>query len=178
MSSHEPGGGFLLVASPELLDPNFRRTVVLIVTHDTEGAFGLVLNRPLQRSLGELLESDNDRAGRVPLLQGGPVQTDMVQFVSSREDAGRAVVPGVAVGASLEDAAAGDEGQLRAFVGYAGWSGGQLEQETEEGSWIVAPAEARHVFAIPSDDLWVRVLKDLGGAYAWMALVDGRPSEN
>lgn len=165
------------MASPGLLDPNFRRSVVLIVNHDAEGAFGLVLNRPLDRSLGDLLEGATGTTAAVPLLQGGPVQTDMVQFVSSCEGCGKVVVPGVAVGAGLDDLLEFG-GQLRAYVGYAGWGGGQLERETEEGSWIVAPAAARHVFEVPSDKLWATVLHDLGGEYAWMALDAGRPSDN
>lgn len=169
--------GFLLVASPALLDPNFKRTVVLVVTHDAEGAFGLVLNRPLHRCLAEVLEDEDPRAEQVELFQGGPVQTDMVQFVSSCESCGRAVLPGVAVGAGLEDVP-DQEAQLRAYVGYSGWGPGQLERETEEGSWIVAPAEARHVFEVASDQLWATVLRELGGEYAWMALDGGRPSDN
>lgn len=180
MSSSPGHAGFLLLASPALEDPNFRRSVVLIIDHDAEGAFGLVLNRPLERTLGEVLETDEPLVGDVPLHSGGPVQTDMVQFVSSRGGSGRAVVPGVMAGASLEDlaAAAAQGASVRAYAGYAGWGGGQLEHETEEGSWIVAPAAARHVFDVSARELWSTVLRELGGHYAWLALDDGEPEDN
>ncbi|RKY21918.1 MAG: YqgE/AlgH family protein [Planctomycetota bacterium] len=174
-------GGFLLVASPDLLDPNFRRTVALIVSHDEEGAFGLVLNRPLERNLADVTDDAHPRAEGVPLMQGGPVDLGRLQLMSSCSECGHAVLPGVTVGVSLEDL---DEHEqecriaVNAYVGYAGWGPGQLERETEEGSWIVAPAEARHVFDVPAEQLWATVLRELGGGYAWMALDGGKPSNN
>ena len=127
-----------------------------------------------------MLEADEPLAREVPLLSGGPVQTDMVQFVASDAPSGRQILPGVTVGASLEDlaGAVAAGATVRAYAGYAGWGGGQLERETEEGSWIIAPAEARHVFQVPSDQLWATVLRDLGGHYAWMALDEGSPQDN
>lgn len=180
MATHKAGGGFLLVASPELLDPNFRQTVVLIVAHDGEGSFGLVLNRPLEQRLGEVLPDGDPRAADVVLFEGGPVKTDMVQFVTARGDLGRAVVPGVRVGAGLDELLdlEVEPEEIHAYVGYAGWGGGQLERETEEGSWIIAPARAEHVFEVPADRLWVSVLRELGGEYAWMALKGGRAVDN
>lgn len=180
MTVHKAGGGFLLVASPELLDPNFRQTVVLIVAHDADGSFGLVLNRPLEQRLVDVLPEVDPRGAEVPLLEGGPVKTDMVQFVTTRGDVGRAVVPGVRVGAGLDELIELEVEceQIHAYVGYAGWGEGQLERETEEGSWIVAPARAEHVFEVPADRLWASVLRELGGEYAWMALKGGRPADN
>ncbi len=174
------GPGFLLVASPDLVDPNFAKTVVLMVEHDADGAFGLVLNRPLEHRLADVLEEVDPRWADVALHQGGPVQTNMLQFVCREAGAGKPVVRDVVVGAGLEDLP--EEGvdarDVRAFAGYAGWGGGQLERETKEGSWIVRPAEARHVFGIPADRLWSTVLRELGGQYAWMSLSDGDPTQN
>lgn len=184
MGSAAVDQGFLVVAGPDLADPNFRRTVVLMISHDRHGAFGLILNRPLQRMLADVLEPNADDvpglAAQVPLYQGGPVSTDMVQFVSRAEQCGRIVVPGVAVGADLDElsCASASELPLHAYAGYAGWGAGQLERETEEGSWIVAPAAARHVFEIDHGELWATVLRELGGSYAWMALDDGKPGDN
>ncbi|MHC4846162.1 MAG: YqgE/AlgH family protein, partial [Planctomycetota bacterium] len=93
--------GCLLVASPELQDPNFARTVVLIINHDDEGSFGLVLNRPLGRTLAEVLPDLAPDATEVPVLQGGPVQTEMLQLVSRTEETGRVIVPNLSVGAPL-----------------------------------------------------------------------------
>jgi len=180
MSNPILGQGCLLVASPELLDPNFQRTVVFVIGHDGEGTFGLVLNRPVQATLADVLESPGEGAARVKVLRGGPVQPEMLQFLSRGGGPGRALLPDVGVGgdldALLEHARGGAE--VRAYAGYAGWGAGQLERETREGSWIVAPASAEHVFDVPSEKLWAQVLRGLGGRYAWMALDSGDPGSN
>jgi putative transcriptional regulator len=178
LSSIRPG--FLLVAHPELRDPNFDRAVVLMVSHDAEGAFGLVLNRPLDRPLSQLLDDVPPGWGEVLVLRGGPVETGVVQFLSGQEGLGRPVVSGVEVGADMEQlVAARPQGEgVRAFAGYSGWGSGQLESETREGTWIVTPAEPRHIFEIPADELWATVLRDEGGQYAWMTLTGGDPSQN
>jgi len=172
--------GCLLVASPGLLDPNFARAVVMVITHDGEGSFGLVLNRPLGHTLVDVLPDVVAAAARIPVLQGGPVQTDMLQFVCRSESSGRVLLPGLAVGAALNELLeahpAGDG--VRAYLGYAGWGAGQLEHETAEGSWIVAPARVEHVFDVPADQLWATVLRELGGRYAWMAFGSGNPGDN
>lgn len=172
--------GFLLVASPDLRDPNFERSVVLVVQHDEQGAYGLVLNRPLERPLSQVLDSVGPRWAHVPLHVGGPVQTNLLQFVVAGDAPGRPLAPGLCVGAGLEDLeqSQADPRGVRAFLGYAGWGGGQLERETSEGSWIVRPAHARHVFDIPTGRLWSTVLRELGGGYAWMSLAGGDPEEN
>lgn len=173
------GQGCLLVASPELLDPNFARSVVFVIAHDASGSFGLVLNRPLDLTLDAVLEAPGDGAERVPVLRGGPVQPEVLQFLSAGA-AGRELLPGVAVGGALDEllglARAGTA--VHAYSGYAGWGGGQLEDETREGSWIVAPASAAHVFRTPAGELWARVLRGLGGRYAWLALEGGDPGAN
>ena len=86
----------------------------------------------------------------------------------------------LAVGADLADlSCATSAGQpVRAYAGYAGWGAGQLQRETREGSWIIAPAQARHVFQVPHAQLWATVLRGLGGSYAWMALDDAPPGDN
>ena len=180
MPDRTVGCGCLLVASPALLDPNFARCVVLVISHDDEGSFGLVLNRPLEQKLSELLPDVQAAAATIPVLQGGPVQTDVLQFVSQDTRAGRPVVEGVSVGASLAELLkeCAEGRSARAFLGHAGWGPRQLEHETADGSWIVAPARAAHVFEIPADQLWARVLRELGGRYAWMAFEAGDPGNN
>ena len=172
--------GCLLVASPELVDPNFARTVVLIIHHDEDGSFGLVLNRPLGQTLAEVLPDLAPAATEVPVLQGGPVQTEMLQLVSRSEVAGRVIVPSLSVGATLGDLldSPSERQDMRAYLGYAGWGAKQLEDETAAGGWIVAPARAGHVFDVPPEQLWITVLRELGGPYAWMALGAGDPGDN
>lgn len=173
------GQGCLLVASPELLDPNFVRSVVFVIAHDAGGSFGLVLNRPLDVTLDAVLEAPGAGAERVPVLRGGPVQPEVLQFLSAGS-AGRELLAGVSVGGPLEallELARGGAA-VRAYSGYAGWGGGQLEEELRDGSWIVAPARAAHVFETPAAELWARVLRGLGGRYAWLALDGGDPGSN
>jgi putative transcriptional regulator len=171
--------GFLLVASPELQDPNFARTVVLTITHDGEGSFGLVLNRPLTQTLGDVLPDVDERAASVRIYQGGPVQTEVLQVLSG-SGPGRAIAPGIYLGVELEAMLDldSDGHQLCGYMGYAGWGFEQLERETSEGSWIIAPARAAHVFDIPADQLWVEVLRELGGQYRWLTFEDGDPGMN
>jgi len=180
MATPTLGQGCLLVASPELLDPNFARTVVFVISHDGEGSFGLVLNRPLDVTLDDVLESPGEGAAQVPVLRGGPVQPEVLQFLSRDGSVGRALLPGVAVGGDLDELLghAREGGRVRAFAGYAGWGGGQLERETAEGSWIIAPARPEHLFDVPAAQLWVQVLRELGGRYAWLALDGGDPGSN
>ncbi len=177
--SSTPGEGFLLVASPDLLDPNFHRSVVLILSHDDQGSFGLVLNRPTDRRLGDVLPDVDPRGADVPLLQGGPVQREVVQFVGRDPGPGRRILEGVTV-AGLEDLLdASDAGSgIHAYAGYAGWGEGQLEREVSEGSWVLGRGDSRYVFDVPADRLWPEVLRDLGGHYGWMAIQDGDPGAN
>ena len=94
MSTPTLGQGCLLVASPELLDPNFARTVVFVISHDGDGSFGLVLNRPLDVTLDDVLESPGEGAAHVPVLRGGPVQPEVLQFLSRDGSVGRVLLPG------------------------------------------------------------------------------------
>ena len=136
--------GCLLVASPRLLDPNFAHTVVLVISHDADGSFGLVLNRPLEASLGDVLPEVAAHGRAIPVHQGGPVQTDLMHFVSRCAAGESALLPGVALGLSLDDllAQASERKAVRCYIGYSGWGAGQLEAETVEGSWIVAARTA------------------------------------
>lgn len=171
--------GFLIVASPALRDPHFVHAVVLMIEHAAEGSFGLVLNRPLGRSLGDVLPDLEPPVAAVPLHEGGPVQGERVQLLGP-EAGPREVLPGLTLGGSLPELhALGERAeQVRAYAGYAGWSGGQLHDEIAEGAWIVAPARAAHVLEVPAERLWRAVLHELGGHYAWMALEDGGADQN
>jgi putative transcriptional regulator len=175
----EPLQGQLLLASPALQDPNFRRSVVLVVHHDDEGAMGLVLNRrseaEAQPILPDLAGTLADRAVAV----GGPVApTSLLVLAEFAEpdEAGLLVFDGV----GLFGEATGPEAAVRArvFAGYAGWGAGQLEEELEEGSWIVEPALVEDAFPAPERDLWSDVLRRKGGAYALIATMPPDPSLN
>src|SRR5437868_9616061 len=139
--------GQLLVAGPSLLDPNFWRTVVLVVEHNEEGALGLVLNRPSETSVGEAvpqLETLLDPGER--LFIGGPVQPSAVIVLAEFEDATDAALVAfddvgvLGTGPSEEELTAGIRAG-RAFLGHAGWGPGQLGGELERGDWLLEPAK-------------------------------------
>ncbi|MGH2857376.1 MAG: YqgE/AlgH family protein [Solirubrobacteraceae bacterium] len=175
--------GQLLIAGPGLLDPNFWRTVVLIVEHSEDGALGLVLNRPSETTVGEavselerLLELDD------PLFVGGPVQPSALIVLAEFEQ------PGEAALIAFEDVgvlASGtqDEPDLavrrgRAFVGHAGWGPGQLDGELDRGDWIMEPARHDDAFTASPLGLWQAVLTRKGGSYALVARMPPDPSVN
>ena len=176
--------GKLLVAAPTLVDPNFRRTVVLICEHTEEGALGLVLNRATGigidaavPELAELLEGESQ------LWSGGPVQPQSIVLLADfREPADETLMVAGSVGlvlqgAELEDLA-GTTQRARAFLGYSGWGPGQLEAELETDDWIVAPAEPDDAFAQDPDGLWARALARMGGEYALLATMPPDPRLN
>jgi putative transcriptional regulator len=175
--------GRLLVASPALIDPNFRRTVVLVVEHDDEGAVGLVLNRP---SATEVAEAVPPLADLVEpgdsVCVGGPVQPNAVCVLAEWDDPGAAgsiVFEDVGLMGAEADTAdvAGATRRLRVFAGYAGWSAGQLEAELDEPSWILAKPRADDVF-VDDGDLWATVLRRKGGQFSLIATMPEDPSLN
>lgn len=176
--------GQLLVAGPALLDPNFWRTVVLVVEHNEEGALGLVLNRPSETSVAEavpqletLLDSDE------PLFIGGPVQPSSVIVLAEFEDAGDAALVAFDDVGVLGTSSSPDELSVgvragRAFIGHAGWGPGQLDDEVERGDWILEPARLEDAFAADALSLWSEVLTRKGGSYALIARMPADPSMN
>jgi len=174
--------GKLLVSSPSLLDPNFRKTVVLIAHHDEEGALGLVLSRPSDVSAVEAVPVLDGLPGADdPVFVGGPVQPDAFMVLAEFEDVDQAAAPIVdGVGFMPADAEPGDLAikRLRLFAGYSGWGSGQLEDELAEDSWIVVEAAADDAFADDPDLLWRTVLQRKGGAFSLMENMPFDPGLN
>jgi putative transcriptional regulator len=174
--------GHLLVAAPSLLDPNFARTVVLIAEHTGEGALGVVLNRPSDSTVGEVVP---DIGGIVdpdqPVFSGGPVQPSGVMVLAefSDPDTAALTIDGdlgfVALESDMQEL---DTGRSRAFAGHAGWGPGQLDAELEEEAWFVASFDRDDAFIEDPDVLWSRVLERKGGAYALVARMPLDPSLN
>lgn len=170
--------GQLLVAAPILHDPNFHRTVVLVAEHSDEGAMGLVLNRPTDTPVGAALPELTGIAGdEQPVFVGGPVALESVLAVAELEEPDDAsdLLFG-SVGFVQEPDVPVRRG--RVFVGYAGWSAGQLEAELEEESWLVVEAEPDDLFSDDPDGLWSTVLRRQGGPYALLSLMPPDPSLN
>ena len=151
--------GRLLVASPDLVDPNFRRTVVLILTHDAEGAVGLVLNRPTDIAIGEALPRWRDAtAPPACLYMGGPVQPDAAIGLGFGGSVGDDPVLG-AMGAVDLDGAPDAHTSVRVFIGYAGWGPGQLDSELARDDWLVVDARIDDVSTATPEMLWRDVLR-------------------
>lgn len=160
----------LLVAMPQLADPNFRRAVVALVEHDEEGTFGLVVNRPTSILAIELCSGlDIDWRGEAEacVSSGGPCQPDTGWVLVGRADGYDAarVDEGIYFARSLDTlrrVAEDPPREARIFLGYAGWGPGQLEQELAAGAWLVAPMTREAIFCLEPDRLWERVIRDLG----------------
>jgi putative transcriptional regulator len=166
--------GHLLIAMPTMMDPNFHQTVTYICEHSDLGALGLIINRPLDMGLGEVLEqlsldSSDETLTVQPVLRGGPVQTErgFVLHESPREwEATMPVGESIYVTTSkdiLSSLAAGN-GPERALIvlGYAGWGAGQLEAEIRENAWLSVPADPRIVFDTPFEQRWEEAARKLG----------------
>lgn len=168
MSDLAPG---FLVAVPQLLDPTFHRTVILMLEHSDEGALGLVINRPGKVSLSDVARLQNleVRPGmeQARAFFGGPVQLERGFVLHEREEIEESVelFDGVRVSSSVETLKEMLEGPLdrfRLMLGYSGWQPGQLERELQEGSWLVAKADRRHVLETDPSKVWEAVLADMG----------------
>jgi putative transcriptional regulator len=178
----ESARGQLLVAGPTLLDPNFWRTVVLVVEHSDEGALGLVLNRPSETVVSDAVPELEDLIDGDELLYiGGPVQPAAVVVLARFEDPSDSALiafEDVGVLASGESTESANIVEGRAFVGHAGWGSGQLDSEIERGDWILEPARRGDAFTESPQDLWASVLTRKGGSYALVARMPPDPSSN
>lgn len=163
----EPSQGTFLVATRQLTGSGFSETVILLLTHSDEGTVGLVINRPSELPLRrELPQGGQPR--QTHLLMGGPVALNSVRALvrtQANNDAGRKVMDGVMFTNDMdvlaEMAASDAEANIRYFVGYSGWSPGQLDAEIEYGSWHIVTADVDTVFAQKVDDIWPRIMRRL-----------------
>ena len=176
--------GKLLVASPSLLDPNFRRTVVLIAEHGDEGAMGVILNRESELEVDEAAPPLADLVDPGDhVLEGGPVQPAAVVVMAEFDDMSAAAtlvvedVGFVAAEADFDTLGAAVR-RVRVFAGLAGWAPGQLESELERDDWIVEDATPDDVFSEDAETLWSAVLERKGGQFALVARMPDDPSLN
>ncbi len=176
--------GHLLIAGPALQDPNFWRTVVLVVEHSEAGALGLVLNRPSDAKVGdavpellELTDAEDD------VHVGGPVSQSSVIVLADFEDPDDAALiafdsVGVLAASTPSDHLGTGLRRARIFAGHSGWGPGQLDGELERGDWILEPASYGDAFADDPAELWRVVLERKGGSYALVARMPPDPSQN
>ena len=177
--SRDTLAGSLLLAHPAMKDPNFRRSVVLMSAHNAEGAMGVVLNRPMGKRLGEL--SGDFALGPlagVPVFKGGPVQTEQLVLAAwqTRDDGFRlhfGIEPDRALQLLAEDGT-----HVRGFLGCSGWSAGQLENEMQLRTWVVADVP-EDLLSHPQDDsLWRTVLGREGAEWRLLANEPEDPAAN
>jgi putative transcriptional regulator len=173
--------GQLLIAAPVLLDPNFRRSVVLVIEHSDAGALGVVLNRPTELAVAdavpELAELDDGC-----IFAGGPVQPQAVIALAEYADGppeGAVCGPIAPVGIEADmDSLAERVTRIRVYAGYSGWGEGQLYGELRDEAWFVEPALAEDVFCADADRLWNHVLERKGGPYRLISRMPEDPGMN
>lgn len=161
----------LLVSMPQMLDPNFARTVVLLAEYGRHGAFGLVVNRRMDEPAHEVIRPDPpmDIRKDVHLFVGGPVEPNRAWVLTAHRELDNdalEIQSGVYLSASptliRHALQSSPDPQLRLVIGYAGWGPGQLDEELAASSWLMAPVAADLVFEIPIDQMWETAIRRLG----------------
>ncbi len=191
-------GGYFLISDFDLADPNFYRSVVLMIDHDDEGAFGLVVNRPSKYSLGEVIDGvDGTPAASIPVYVGGPVQQNALfvlhEAFDEAEVAGERPVEQPVDGVIFEPATKvlvdylkgawgelteEDRPSVRIYAGYSGWGSGQLEGELKADSWVVLRASKLVVFHPEPEEAWAEALGRKGPLYQIILQTGFKPSMN
>lgn len=182
----EPPGpslaGSLLIAHPNMLDPNFRRTVLFISAHDPkEGALGVIINRPLDRQVADLVtETPPANLAEVPVFLGGPVGKNQLMFAAFEWQKGERLKLNHNVGLEKGSGAVGPKESARicAFVGYAGWGAGQLEAEMKQKAWLLQEPSPSVLKLDRLPKLWFDIMRTLGPWYKMLAAAPDDPSLN
>ncbi|CAI2719593.1 YqgE/AlgH family protein [Nitrospina watsonii] len=188
MSEDSYGKGTFLIANPVLGDPNFSRTVVLLCDHNDEGSFGLVVNRKAGLMASDLFQQAEFLTGYDnEVFVGGPVQQSQVFYLvrSPQPIEGLDhICDGIHLGMSWEPLESvylqleNPAENLRFYMGYSGWGGGQLAGEMEHRSWLTCDAKNDHIFGDPESNIWGRVVQSLGKEYEYLLTAPVDPRMN
>lgn len=172
--------GSLLVAHPTLLDPNFRRTVLFLSHHSKDdGAVGLVLNRPLKKKFRDVVTSDSPPILKdVNLFYGGPVSTDAVTIASLQWKQNPTSVAFHSFDGEIDDIEPEWQPGLRAFIGYSGWSSGQLEREIAQKAWLVLSPTRELIEMLNPEDAWRKIMRSSGPLLRLLAEAPDDPELN
>lgn len=174
--------GSLLVANPTLLDASFRRSIVYISHHDEEdGALGLILNRPLGKTVSDLSKTKGPECLLpVPVYEGGPVQKEgvLIASIQWREIAQDVSFVKIDEAKDVENLTLPQRRNLRAFLGYAGWNQHQLEGEIAQKAWFVIKPQRDLITAGNTDEIWKMIMRKLGPLYHLLAETPDDPSLN
>ncbi|AHC16287.1 YqgE/AlgH family protein [Salinispira pacifica] len=190
-------GGKFIISEAELTDPNFQFTVVLIISHDSAGALGLVVNRPSNSTLGDLFPEQfgDHSASHIPIFVGGPVQQEYIFLVQQglpedyRSEAAILIHDNIYfepdvrpvlqfIHDSWDDLPYTHRPKLRFFAGYSGWANGQLEAELDQKAWVTQPSSSDIIFSPNPEVGWRDALKKKGGLYWIMGETGSKPSMN
>ena len=179
------GPGKVLLAEPFLAEPYFKRSVVLVTEHNEDGSFGLIINKPIKMTFNQALP--NAPEFDTTLSLGGPVSKETLHFLHRLGDkipGSKTVSKGLYWGGDFDQVmgmmmdGSLDAKDIRMFVGYAGWSAGQLDSELKLNSWIIEKANASMVFRKDADELWSHILYKMGDPYRKMVNFPEDPNLN
>lgn len=159
--------GHLLIAGENLLDPNFARTVVLVLEHGPHGAAGLVLNRPTAKTIHDVWKAlfHQESSCHATIHLGGPVTGPLTALHGTESLGDTAIMPGLHATTDpekLKKLVDVEPAPCKFFAGYSGWGAGQLENELADDSWLVIPARLEHVFWPGGEEVWSTVLSEAG----------------
>lgn len=170
----KPTKGKILISEPFLVDYYFKRSVVLLAEHNEEGTFGLVLNKPVDMKISDIIEGFPDFDA--PVYLGGPVNTDNLYFIHSKGqviEGSMEIIPGISWGGEIEQVkeliALGQisSSEIKFFVGYAGWVSKQLDAELEKNSWLVSEIKAKEVMSSLTEGFWNISVENMGSEYSY-----------
>jgi putative transcriptional regulator len=167
-----------------LRDFYFRQSVILLAEHNKEGSFGIIINKPIEARLHEILKDFPDID--MPVYLGGPVNTDSLFFIHTKENVDKSlkIIDGLYWGGNIETIREMMElkmigsHEIRFFIGYSGWSANQLEREISEKSWVLSHTTVEEMIGSKPEELWPGYLKSMGSDYAIWANFPADPSFN
>lgn len=177
--------GKILISEPFLNDPNFKRSIILLSEHNENGSIGFILNKPTKLKLNQVIDDFPDFEATIYL--GGPVQINTLQFIHRVGDiieGSTEIFDGLYWGGNFEylklliEAKQVEPEDFRFFIGYSGWTEGQLEDEMNINSWIVTSTGIDNIFSEEPDKLWREILKNMGKKFAILASFPENPSVN
>ena len=180
----KPHQGIILISEPSLRDFYFRQSVVLLAEHNEEGSFGIIINKPIETRLNEVLKEFTNLD--IPIYLGGPVKTDSIFFIHTKENVEKSlkIIDGLYWGGDIdtirEMMTMGmiTENEIRFFIGYAGWNPNQLDREISEKSWVLSHTTVEEVINQHPEQLWPDYLRSMGSDYAIWANFPADPSFN
>ena len=180
----KPRQGIILISEPSLRDFYFRQSVILLAEHDEDGSFGIIINKPIETRLNEVLKDFTDLD--IPIYLGGPVKTDSIFFIHTKKNVAKSlkIIDGLYWGGDIEtiremfELRMINENEIRFFIGYAGWNPKQLEREISEKSWVLSHTTAEEIINKQPEKLWPGYLKSMGSDYAIWANFPADPSYN